>query len=178
MEGSAPTTVPSLLSRSPLVNETIQFIQVYQKQSICCSHGLRMTKIKCKCTHLYFNPFFRFKSSIVPLLLWEVPRERLTIMEELGRGAYGKVHKGVMKELPKKEVFFKPREERVDMGEGRVVAVKVVLGEKILHVIFKVYCPGKRFFLATVRDKRIDKQKERRTEGQKYCGMCYLKMVI
>ena len=65
-------------------------------------------------------------------------------MEELGRGAYGKVHKGVMKELPKKEVFFKPREERVDMGEGRVVAVKVLLGEKILYVTFKVYCPGKR----------------------------------
>ena len=50
-------------------------------------------------------------------------------MEELGRGAYGKVHKGVMRDLLKKEVFFKPREERVDMGEGRVVAIKVLLGE-------------------------------------------------
>ena len=52
-------------------------------------------------------------------------------MEELGRGAYGKVHKGVMKGLPKKEVFFKPRDARVDMGEGRVVAVKVLLGGKL-----------------------------------------------
>ena len=58
-------------------------------------------------------------------------------MEELGRGAYGKVHKGVMRDLPKKEVFFKPREERVDIGEGRVVAIKVLLGEKILYVLFK-----------------------------------------
>ena len=102
-----------------------------------------MTIIKCKRTHLYLNLFLRLKSSIVPLLLWEVPSERLTIMEELGRGAYGKVHKGVMKELPKKGVFFKPREERVDMGEGRVVAVKVLLGEKIPNVICKVYFPDK-----------------------------------
>ena len=50
-------------------------------------------------------------------------------MEELGRGAYGKVHKGVMRGLPKKEVFFKPREERVDVGEERVIAIKVLLGE-------------------------------------------------
>ena len=50
-------------------------------------------------------------------------------MEELGHGAYGKVHKGVMRDVPKKEVFFKPREERVNMSEGRVVAIKVLLGE-------------------------------------------------
>ena len=59
-------------------------------------------------------------------------------MEELGRGAYGKVHKGVMRELPKKQVFFKPREERVDIGEGQVVAIKVLLGEKFLYVL--QYC--------------------------------------
>ena len=50
-------------------------------------------------------------------------------MEELGHGAYGKVHKGVMRDVPKKEVFSKPREERVNMSEGRVVAIKVLLGE-------------------------------------------------
>lgn len=76
----------------------------------------------------------RSKSDIVPLLLREVPPERVTIMEELGRGAFGKVHKGVLKELPKAEVFFKPREERVDINEGRVVAIKVLLGEKISGV--------------------------------------------
>ena len=78
------------------------------------------------------------KSNIVPLLLREVTPKQVTIMEELGRGAYGKVRKAVMKDLPKKEVFSKPREERVDMGEGRVVAIKVLLGEKILYVLFKV----------------------------------------
>ena len=57
-------------------------------------------------------------------------------MEELGRGAYGKVHKGVLKELPKREVFFKPRERRVDTcSEGRLVAIKVILGKKIIDVL-------------------------------------------
>ena len=51
-------------------------------------------------------------------------------MEELGRGAFGKVHKGVLKDLPKAEVFFKPREERVEVNEGKVVAIKVLLGEQ------------------------------------------------
>jgi len=50
-------------------------------------------------------------------------------MEELGRGAFGKVHKGVLRESPKAEVFFKPREERVQNYEERVVAIKVLLGE-------------------------------------------------
>lgn len=50
-------------------------------------------------------------------------------MEELGRGAFGKVHKGVLRVLPSVEVFFKPREERVEFKEQRVVAVKVLLGE-------------------------------------------------
>jgi len=50
------------------------------------------------------------------------------MLEELGRGAFGKVHKGDLRELPKREVFFKPREERVDTSEGRVVAIKVLLG--------------------------------------------------
>lgn len=52
-------------------------------------------------------------------------------MEELGRGAFGKVHKGVLRELPKAEVFFKPREERVDILEERVIAIKVLLGETL-----------------------------------------------
>ena len=52
-------------------------------------------------------------------------------MEELGRGAFGKVHKGVLRDLPKAEVFFKPAEQRVDTNEGRIVAIKVLLGEQI-----------------------------------------------
>ena len=50
-------------------------------------------------------------------------------MEELGRGAFGKVHKGIVKEIPRVEVFFKPREERVEINEGREVAIKVLLGK-------------------------------------------------
>lgn len=80
----------------------------------------------------YFHNFpFRSKSDIVPLLLKEIPPQRVTFMEELGRGAFGKVHKGVLRELPKAEVFFKPREERVDFKEERVIAIKVLLGEKL-----------------------------------------------
>ena len=53
-------------------------------------------------------------------------------MEELGRGAYGKVHKAVLTQLSGIEVFFKPREERVEMNEGRIVAVKTLLGTNLL----------------------------------------------
>ena len=50
-------------------------------------------------------------------------------MEELGQGAFGKVHKRILKEIPRVEVFFKPREERMEVTEGRVVAIKVPLGK-------------------------------------------------
>lgn len=60
----------------------------------------------------------------------EIPPQRITVREELGRGAFGKVHKGVLKELPKVEEFFKPREERIDGKDGRVVAIKVLLGKQ------------------------------------------------
>ena len=73
---------------------------------------------------------FRSKSDIVPLLLKETPPQRVTFMEELGRGAFGKVYKGVMRDLPKAEIFFKPKVERVEIKEGRVVAVKVLLGKE------------------------------------------------
>ena len=96
-------------------------------------------------------------------------------MEELGRGAYGKVHKGVMKELPKKEVFFKPREERVDVGEGRIVAVKVLLGEKIVYIVFKFTVLASEYFSNCSRqtDRQTTSQKDRQTDD----GMCYIKMV-
>ncbi|KAL9987757.1 hypothetical protein ACROYT_G002114 [Oculina patagonica] len=70
----------------------------------------------------------RSKSDIVPLLLKETPPQRVIFMEELGQGAFGKVHKGILKDLPKAEVFFKPREQRVEIKEGKVVAIKVLLG--------------------------------------------------
>ena len=81
--------------------------------------------------------FIRSMSDIVLLVLKEIPPERVTIMEELGRGAFGKVHKGILKEMPKVEVFFKPKEEREDhIKEGRVVAVKLLHGKESLHDIF------------------------------------------
>ncbi|XP_022779617.1 fibroblast growth factor receptor 2-like [Stylophora pistillata] len=45
---------------------------------------------------------------------------------ELGRGAFGKVHRGILKEMPKVEVFFKPKEERVDIKERIMVALKLL----------------------------------------------------
>lgn len=57
-------------------------------------------------------------------------------MEELGRGAFGKVHKGVLRELPRVEVFFKPKEQRVERNEGKVVAIKVLLGEQMRDKLF------------------------------------------
>ena len=82
--------------------------------------------------------FIRSTSDIVPLLLREIPPERVTIMEELGRGAFGKVHKGILKEMPKVEVFFKLKEERGDINEGRVVAVKLLHGKEILT--YSLFC--------------------------------------
>ena len=84
----------------------------------------------------YLNVVFRSKSNIIPLLQLEVPPERVTFMEELGRGAFGKVHKGVLRELPRVEVFFKPKEQRVERNEGKVVAIKVLLGEQMRDKLF------------------------------------------
>lgn len=72
--------------------------------------------------------FLRSKSIIVPLLLKETPPQRVIFMEELGQGAFGKVYKGNLRELPKAEVFFKPKEQRVEIKEGKVVAIKVLHG--------------------------------------------------
>ena len=66
------------------------------------------------------------------MLYREVPPERITFLEELGRGGFGKVYKGVLRELPNIEVFYKPKEERVEVKEERVVAVKVLLGNVLL----------------------------------------------
>lgn len=47
----------------------------------------------------------------------------------MGRGVFGKVYKGVFREFLSVEVFFKFREERVEVKEERVVVVKVLFGE-------------------------------------------------
>lgn len=76
------------------------------------------------------------KREIVHLLHQETPPQRVTFMEELGRGAYGKVHKGVMMKIASVEVFFKPKEERLDISEGIVVAIKTPLGNYCSHNLF------------------------------------------
>ena len=86
----------------------------------------------------------RFKEEIVHFMSLEVPHERLTIMGELGRGAFGKVLKGVMKEETNANIYSdtsernpnvhtKDRLQALDANEGRIVAVKVLLGELLSH---------------------------------------------
>ena len=67
---------------------------------------------------------------MILLLPREVPPERITFMEELGRGAFGKVQRGALKELPTVEIFDKPRDQRLENKEAKVVAIKTLLGEQ------------------------------------------------
>ena len=78
-------------------------------------------------------PFFRSKSDITPLQNLEVWPEQVTLLEELGRGAFGKVHKAVLRDSPGVEVFdCNIRGTRVQFKEGRTIAVKVLSGNYIL----------------------------------------------
>ena len=72
--------------------------------------------------------FFTIRSDIILLLEREIPPERITFLEELGRGAFGKVLRGALRELPTVEVFYKPRHQRVEIKEEKVVAIKTLLG--------------------------------------------------
>ena len=63
-------------------------------------------------------------------------------MDELGRGAYGKVHKAVLTQLCGVDVFFKPKEERVEINEGRIVAVKTLLGINCTNMVLVVLKMG------------------------------------
>ena len=68
------------------------------------------------------------ESDIAEFMLREVPHERVTIMEELGRGAFGRVYKSVMRGVPEKNTFSKPKDHSLDSHEGRIVATKVLPG--------------------------------------------------
>ena len=87
---------------------------------------------------------FRSKKEIVHFMSLEVPHERVTFMEELGRGAFGKVHKGVMKEVTNANIYPDTSERNPNVhskdslrtltgNKGRIVAVKVLLGELLSH---------------------------------------------
>ncbi|XP_073246813.1 platelet-derived growth factor receptor beta-like [Porites lutea] len=80
----------------------------------------------------------RSKKEIVHFMSLEVPHERVIIMGELGRGAFGKVHKGVMKEATNANIYSDTSEKNPNVhskdslqtlkdNEGRIVAVKVLL---------------------------------------------------
>lgn len=67
---------------------------------------------------------------------WEVDRDLLSLDEELGEGAFGKVYKGTVKELTtpsgklaKMPPRSAPRKTRLKRSEGFVVAVKMLHGE-------------------------------------------------
>ena len=61
-------------------------------------------------------------------MLLEVPPERVTAIEELGRGASGRVYKSVMRGLPEKMTSSKRKDHSLDLHEGRIVATKVLRG--------------------------------------------------
>ena len=83
---------------------------------------------------------FRSKKEIVHFMSLEVSHERVTIIGELGRGAFGKVHKGVMKEVTNANIYSDTGDRNPNVhskeslrtlndNEGRIVAVKVLLGK-------------------------------------------------
>ena len=74
------------------------------------------------------------ESDITELMLLEVPPERVTTMEELGRGAFGTVYKGVMRGLPENMTSSKPKDHSLDSHEGRIVATKVLPGAWIQNM--------------------------------------------
>ncbi|XP_068670007.1 uncharacterized protein [Montipora foliosa] len=68
----------------------------------------------------------RSKSTIIPLLQWEVCPDQVDFKEEIGSGAFGKVLRGIYRESPGIEVFCKSRTPIADFKEGKTVAVKVL----------------------------------------------------
>ena len=73
---------------------------------------------------------------------WEVDGDLLTLEEEIGEGAFGKVYKGVLKPLttPSRKMFMKfpinaIRKNEVKQTDGLTVAVKMLHGE--LHCLFR-----------------------------------------
>jgi len=92
--------------------------------------------------------FFRSKSDITPLQNLEVWPEQVTLLEELGRGAFGKVHKAVLRDSPGIEIFDgNIRGARVQFKEGRTIAVKVLSGKNTFFSSLQnmcVYRAGKR----------------------------------
>ena len=73
--------------------------------------------------------FTSSESENVQLSLMEIPPEWITFIELLGRGAFGNVHKSVMRESPETNTSSKLRDQSLDAYEGKIVATKVLRGE-------------------------------------------------
>jgi len=66
----------------------------------------------------------------------EVWPEQVTLLEELGRGAFGKVHKAVLRDSPGIEIFDgNIRGARVQFKEGRTIAVKVLSSKMVFFPV-------------------------------------------
>ena len=70
-------------------------------------------------------------NNVQPTSLMEISPERVTFVELLGRGAFGNVHKSVMKESPETNTSSKLGDQSLDAHEGKIVATKVLRGEWI-----------------------------------------------
>ena len=85
--------------------------------------------------HLICTIFFRsIESDIAEFMLLEVPHERVTIMEELGRGAFGRVYRSVMRGISETNTSSKHKDHSLDSHEGRIVATKVLPGALIQNM--------------------------------------------
>lgn len=75
---------------------------------------------------------FRSKvSGLAQSMLLEVPHDQVTLLEELGRGTFGRVYKSAMKRLPEEMTSSKLNEHSLDAHKGCIVAIKVLPGALI-----------------------------------------------
>ena len=101
-------------------------------------NGIQCACASADCVPLICTIFSRpSESDIAEFMLLEVPHERVTIMEELGRGAFGRVYKSVMRGVPEKNTFSKPKDHSLDSHEGRIVATKVLPGAWVQNMAKK-----------------------------------------
>ena len=78
--------------------------------------------------------FFLISPNALMIDHWEIDGNQVSLDEEVGEGAFGKVYKGTLKELttPSQRAFLKPSKKSVrsiNGGETFLVAVKMLHGK-------------------------------------------------